>query len=202
MPRFHRKTTPGVCFGQVKRKNNWARTPDCYHTPQQIPAIDRKRPGQGYRHLLLKRNIERFVDLLPHWEDVSRGLNVIVLDRGRSDCAGWYNRGVLAVCAFEANLVYELDPVWYASHRDLLTRLGVKVEVLAEDSIIGHWTPSTARAFQLVHVFLHELGHHIDRMTTRPQKWCERGEDYAEQYAWAYEVMVWDRYCDEFGMPE
>lgn len=200
MARFHHKTAPGVRDGRVRRKNNWGRTPDCYSTPQLVPAIDRRRPGPGYRHLLLKRDIRRFVELLPHWADVSVGLDVIVLDRGGRGCDGWYDRGVLAVCAWERNLVYPLDPGWYAGHRDLLDRLGVSVTGGPEDPV-AHWAQETARAYQLCHVFLHELGHHVDRMTTRPRKCSPRGEDWAEQYAWAYEVQVWDAYCDEFGVP-
>src|SRR5262245_49027787 len=98
MHRFHRKSAPGVRNGRVRRQNNWRQTPSCYSVPQLVPAIDRRRPGEGSRHLLLKRDIERFIDLLPHWEDISRGLDVIVLDRNRPDCYGWYDRGVLAIC--------------------------------------------------------------------------------------------------------
>jgi hypothetical protein len=202
MPRFHRKTAPGVEFGEVRKKNNWRQSPSCYSVPQWTPAIDRRRPGDGYRHLLLKRDIERFVELLPHWEDVSRGLDVIVLDRGRWDRDGWYDRGVLGLCAWPTNMVYELDPEWYASHRDFLNRIGLHVEDHGSERYVAHWTPDTARAYQLCHVFLHELGHHIDRMCTRKQLYAARGEDWAEQYAWAYEVMVLERYFEEFGLPE
>jgi hypothetical protein len=202
MPGFHRKTAPAVRNGRVKTKNHWNKTPSCYTVRQAVPAIDRVRPGEGHRHLLLKRDVERFIDLLPHWEDISQGLDVILLDRGRYDCDGWYDRGVLAVCAWPVNMDWELEPRWYANHRDLLERLGVPVEGGANETLTCHWTASTARAYQLLHVFLHELGHHMDRLTTRSQRWCARGEDYAEQYAWAYEVQIQERYCEEFGLPE
>ena len=45
------------------------------------------------------------------------------------------------------------------------------------------WTEGQARAFQLLHVFLHELGHHHDLITTRRQLRGGRGEAYAERYA-------------------
>ncbi len=203
MPRFHRKTAPGVEFGEVHRKNNWRRSPCCYSVPQWVPAIDRLRPGAGYRHLLLKRDVERFVELLPHWEDVSRDLDVIVLDRGGGGYDGWYNRGVLGLCAWRTNMVYELDPAWYAEHRDFLKRIGTHVEDYGREPYIAHWTPDTARAYQLCHVFLHELGHHIDRLSTRSKRDnSPRGEDWAEQYAWAYEAMILERYFKEFGLPD
>jgi hypothetical protein len=202
MPRFHRKTAPGVEFGEVRKKNNWRQSPSCYSVPQWTPAIDRRRPGDGYRHLLLKRDIERFVELLPHWEDVSRGLDVIVLDRGRWDRDGWYDRGVLAVCAWTTYMEWELNRPWYEEHREVLARIGADVTD-SGTCVTCRWTPDTARAYQLCHVFLHELGHHVDRMATRskPDR-CPRGEDWAEQYAWAYEVMVLERYFEEFGLPE
>jgi hypothetical protein len=203
MPRFHRKTTPRVEFGQVLWKNNWRQSPSCYCVPQWTPAIDRRRPGDGYRHLLLKRDVERFLELLPHWEDVSRDLDVIVLDRGSRRCDGWYDRGVLAICAWPTNMVDERVPGWFAHHRELLNRLGVRVEDNDRGLPVAHWTPDTARAYQLCHVFLHELGHHIDRMCTRSQRDnSPRGEDWADQYAWAYELMVLERYFEEFGLPE
>jgi hypothetical protein len=202
MHRFHRRTALGCRAGRVRKKNNWERTPDCYSVPQLVPAIDRRRPGEGYRHLLLKRDIERFVELIPYWDDVSHGLDVIVLDRGRGGCDGWYNRGVLAVCAWPTNLVYELDPDWYVEHRAFLVRIGLHVADYGCEPYIARWTPDTARAYQLCHVFLHELGHHVDRMCTRMKRDnSPRGEDWAEQYAWANEVMIWERYCDEFGFP-
>lgn len=219
MPRFHRKSTPGVRDGRVRNKNNWRPSPNCYRVPQWVPAIDRRRPGDGYRHVLMKRDVERFVELLPHWDDVSRDLDVILLDRGGRGCDGWYNDGVLGLCAWSADMVYELDESWYLQHRDFLDRIGLRVEDHTPEParsrlarglpvrpnecgpFVAHWTPDLARAYLLCHVFLHELGHHTDRMCTHPKRDCPRGEDWAEQYAWAYELTVLERYFEEFGLP-
>ena len=142
MPRFHRKTAPGVEFGQVRRKNNWRQSPSCYTVPQWIPAIDRLRPGAGYRHLLMKRDVERFLELLPHWEDVSRDLDVIVLDRGRRNCDGWYDRGVIGICAWPSEMSYTVGFKWFDHHCELLDRLGVRVEERGPArSVFIHWTP-------------------------------------------------------------
>src|SRR5262249_13601692 len=100
MSRFHRKTAPEVRDGEVQRKNNWRQSPSCFSGSAWGPVIERRRPGPGHRHLLMKRDVERFVELLPHWDDVSHGLDVIVLDCGRRNCDGWYNRGALGICAW------------------------------------------------------------------------------------------------------
>jgi hypothetical protein len=50
-----------------------------------------------------------------------------------------------------------------------------------------------------MHVLLHELGHHHDRITTRSQRDAARGESYAEAYAMRYVEALWHRYFSEFG---
>ncbi len=37
-------------------------------------------------------------------------------------------------------------------------------------------------------------------MTTRSRRDASRGEDYAEDYAWQYERLVWNRYLATFGL--
>src|SRR5262245_43349342 len=109
MARFHRKTAPGVRDGRVRKKNNWQRSPCIYRDPQPRLVIDRRPPGPGYRHLLLKRDIERFVNLIPDWDRLAVGLDVIVLDNGHCGCDGWYDRGVIGLKAWPTNLRYEVD---------------------------------------------------------------------------------------------
>ena len=126
----------------------------------------------------------------------------------------WFGAGV-GDTRFSAEMGLRLDPlssimtlvvtgVGFLIH---LYSIGYMADDHREDrgyqrEIIVHWTPDTARAYQLCHVFLHELGHHIDRMSTRSQRDnAPRGEEWAEQYAWAYEVMVLERYFEEFGLP-
>lgn len=60
------------------------------------------------------------------------------------------------------------------------------------------FSESTAMAFLLVHVLVHELGHHHDRMTSPRHKDCTRGERYAEEYARRYEDRIWPAYCRVF----
>jgi hypothetical protein len=78
-------------------------------------------------------------------------------------------------------------------HRDVFDLLGVIVEERAGGYWLVKWTEGRARAFQLLHVLLHELGHHRDRMTTRSRQGAApRGEAFAETYARQYESRIWD----------
>ena len=192
----------GIRNGHTRRKNNWAHSPSLYVNPPPTLEIHRRPPGNGYRHLLLKRDIERFVNLIPNWNDVSGGLTAIILDHGSLSRDGWHHRGVIGICAWSTNMREEVNSVWYRGHRDFLERIEARVEGEAPDDVTVHWTSWTARAYQLCHVFLHELGHHRDRMTTRSRRRCARGEGFAEKYAWEFEPQVWERYLEEFGLPE
>jgi hypothetical protein len=199
MPRAHRRTAPKVRNGRVQKQNNWRRTPGLFDARPHL-TIRRERPGPGHRHVLFQRDIERVIELIPDWEELSRGVNVILLDGKRTDCDGWYNRGIVALTAWPREMSYSICSDWYVGHKRFLDRIGLRVSGPPDD-LTGHWTDATVRAYQLLHVFLHELGHHRDRMMTRSQRWPERGEEYAEQYAWAYEEQLWERYVAEFGWP-
>ena len=100
MTTFNRKATPRDKRGRVQKKNNWVETPGYYNTPQALPFIDRRRPGAGYRHFLKKRDIYAFIDLLPDWPELSRGLNAIVLAPGQWDADGYHLPGVVHLCAW------------------------------------------------------------------------------------------------------
>lgn len=197
----HRRTVLKVRQGKSQRKNRCAPTPNYYNTPQRVPAIDRCRPGAGYRHLLHKRDVERFVQLLPDWGRLSQGLNAIVLARGNWWCDGWHRPGIVAVCAWDKELWTTADAWWYKPHRAVLKQIGVSCERTNQGEWICQWTPSTARAYQLTHVLLHELGHHYDRMTTRSQRRASRGERFAERYALVHADQIWERFLNEFGLP-
>jgi hypothetical protein len=91
-------------------------------------------------------------------------------------------------------------------HRQVLHRLGVKRDPVYDEKgrVSGFYrrclfTETSARGFQLMHVLLHELGHHHDRMTSRTQTRPTRGESYAEDYANRYADSFWERYFKVFG---
>ncbi len=198
---IYRKTTPRVKRGKVQRKNRWSPTPTCFNTPQPYPSVVRRKPGFGYRHVLRKDDVERFIRLLPDWNELSKGLNAIVLAAGDCSLHGWQRRGIVAVCAWDRELWQETDSCWYEHHRAVFSQIGVPCEPTDDGNVFCDWTESKIRAFQLTHILLHELGHHHDCMTTRSKRWASRGEEYAERYAIEYAALIWDRFLHEFGSP-
>jgi hypothetical protein len=201
----NRRSAMRVRDGRVARKNNWAPDPnDHLRVEQPFPLVVRERPGAGYMHLLRRRDVRDFCDLLPEWPELSRGLNAIVLAEGEYGADGWAGVGTVAICAWHDSLALDYVPAYYEQHADIIERLGVPAE-RGEDSdgefVAVRWTKPTARAFQLLHILLHELGHHHDRMTTAslPDN-APRGEPFAEAYARRHEAVVWDRYLERFGL--
>jgi hypothetical protein len=188
-----------VKAGRVQKKNNWTPTTDAVLLAGTAVAFERCRPGPGYRHLLRKVDLERFVALLPDWDELAVGLRYVVLDAGEYDTGGWCQSGIVAVCAWERDLWRPTRPDFVQEHQSLLDRLGVEAVREDKTSVMVRWTEPTAKAYQLLHVFLHELGHHHDRMTTRSRSEAARGEPYAESYANRYADQIWDAYEVEFG---
>jgi hypothetical protein len=62
------------------------------------------------------------------------------------------------------------------------------------------FTESTAKAFLLIHVLVHELGHHHDQMTTQKRRQASRGEAFAEAYAREHEDRIISLYCRHFDL--
>jgi hypothetical protein len=200
MYRASRRTAMKVKQGRVQRKNRTALSPHLFQASPTGLLVERRRSGDGYRHVVRRSDVRRFVELLPRWTELSQGLSTIVLDRGGQSCLGWYDRGVVAICAWEKEIVWDdCCPSFFRQHRQVFDKLSVPYEI-ADDAIHVHFTTTTARAFLLVHVLVHELGHHYDRMTTRTQRWCGRGEAYAEAYARQFEDVILARYRDEFDV--
>jgi hypothetical protein len=116
-------------------------------------------------------------------------------------------------CAVCAKLVSEGNG-WYRLHGDsdvVCERCGYEPWVLPWACVAqeeyGHapgylaeFNETTVQAFLLVHVLLHELGHHHDRMTSPRQRNTTRGERYAEEYARRYEKRIWSAYRQVFKL--
>lgn len=192
MKRSQRKVTPRVRGGKVQRKNRDAPTPNYWNTPQRVPVLDKKRPGRGFKHYLRKEHIARFIRILPDWDKLSDGLDAIILSEGGDHSDGWFSRSVIGIAAWprDSRLVFSIG--YFRSHADIFERLGVK-STRQGNHYVCHFAESQVRAYQLLHIFLHELGHHHDRYTTH-------GEGYAELYARKYETLIWERYLREFEL--
>jgi hypothetical protein len=149
--------------------------------------------------VLKRRDLERFIELIPDWDELSTGLNWVVLSK-RTDCDGYYRRGEIAVCAWPSTLWTEnLSKHWYWEHAELLERLGVDVWKVGH-RWVAEWTENQVRSYQLMHVFLHELGHHHDRMTTCDKRYVSRGEPYAQAFAFELEEQLWEDFARVFPL--
>lgn len=184
-----RKTAPRVVGGRVLRKNNHEVTRSF-----DTPFVTRERPGKGYRHVLAQRDVYEFVTLVPDFDELSRGLSGIVLAAGDPWIDGRIHGGFIYLCAWEGDLTSNLREDYFEEHRDIFARLGVPSDPVKNGRVTCHFDEPSARAYQLLHVFMHELGHHHDSMTTR-SKIGNRGEAFAESFAREREAMVWDRYA-------
>jgi len=171
-----------------------------YNTASPRPEVIRKRSGKGYRHLLRQKDVYDFIGILPDWNELSQGLNAIVLAPGEWDRFGYHRRGVVHICAWERDLWIAITEGCFEKERDICERLGVPWERERGD-VVCRFTESTARAHQLLATLLHELGHHHDRMNTKSKIRASRGESYAESYAKKYAELIWESYIEVFGLP-
>jgi hypothetical protein len=223
MVRLNRRSAMRVRDGRVLKKNNWRLEASDYRALRQDEIrLDRRRPPWGSRHLITIGQLRTFIELLPDWGEVAIGLDAIVLD-SETDCAGWYAPGVVAICAWDHDLWDWWSPEMVETHRPILELLEVEqvpIEHSTEyheyqddlerwgdrntDPAAGHvelrFTESQARAYQLLHILTHELGHHHDRITTRSQRRSARGEPYAEAYANRVADSIWPIYARTFGV--
>ena len=208
--------------GLVLSKNNWRPdSGDPGTLGQHEVRLERRRPPEGYRHLITIAQLRAFIELLPDWQQVAVGLDAIVLDSA-TDCQGWCGPGVVAVCAWQHELWDWWRPDELEEHRHLLDMLDVQRVPVEQSPQFGafarwfeetagkpvepaglmevRWTEAQARAYQLLHVLPHELGHHHDRMTTHAKRFAGRGEAYAEGYANRVLEQVWPAYGRRFGV--
>ncbi len=191
---MHRKTTPKVKDGRVQKKNRHSKTENYWNTRQDVLLLDKESSGKGYKHFLKRRNIIEFLEILPNWKEIDIELDAIVLASG-GDSDGWYNNGVIGICAWKKNMTSSLDKDYFNQHLELFKKLELEYEIKRE-TVICHFNEKQIKAFQLLHILLHELGHHYDRITTKHKNKSSRGEKYAESYAEKYETIIWNKYFE------
>lgn len=185
---FPRKTAPRVVGGRTLRKNNHEVT-----QPFDRPMVSRQRPGEGYRHVLSQRDVHAFIEIVSEWTELSRGLAGIVLAAGDPYLDGRWHERIIYLSAWEIDLERQVSRRYFDEHAAVLDRLGVPVSSQESEWVTCHFDERSARGFQLLHVFLHELGHHHDAMTTRSRR-GSRGEAFAEAFAREREAVTWERY--------
>ena len=195
---FNRRTATKVKDGRVQKKNR--------HTFSGHVActIDRASPGRGYRHVLSKRDLLDFIGIIPNWETLGQRLERITLDRPANydGCHMFYHReesGIICLTAWDEDLWVQWDHAYFEAHRHIFLRLGVSHDVLKEE-VVCRFTEAQAKAYMLLHVFMHELGHHWDRMTQKHHG-KGRGEDFAERFANRHFELLYPEYVRVFGDP-
>ena len=196
---FNRRTATKIKDGRVQRKNR--------HLPTGLRGyvLDRESPGRGFRHVVSKRDVQAFAEIIPDWHKLSQRLERIVLDRCSSSHDGeyaFYHReetGAIFLGAWREDLWIELSRSYFDSHRAIFERLGISFD-LADGNVSCRFTEAQARAFMLLHVFMHELGHHHDRMNQKHRD-SSRGEDYAERFATSRFDQLYPAYISVFGDP-
>ena len=192
-----RKTNPRVRDGRVQRKNRSETTRPHGPRRRSLPDIHREHPGRTYRHVVDEEDVRRLIALLPDWGVLSAGLEAIVLAQGDDDLQGWYRRGIIGLCAWDRDLEQLYDLWFVEQHAEVLEMLDVPVEREAE-RMRCRFDEGSARDFSLLHVFLHEVGHHVDLMSTQRRRDCPCGEPFAESWAVERGRALWPAYARAF----
>jgi hypothetical protein len=191
-----------VKSGRVQRKNNWVPDHrDYYARPQAEIQIERDDPGRGYRHVVTVAQLRAFIELLPDWDELAVGLEAIAITSGNPRWWGVSNPGVVVITAFPRELWWsDVSRGYLDDSGELIEKLGVELVPTEEDGRLEvHWTEPQARAWMLLDVLVHELGHHHDRMTTRGDD-APGGEPYANAYAQRVQREIFAQYVDRFGI--
>jgi hypothetical protein len=121
----------------------------------RLPRIASEPAGEGFRHVLRGKDLASFLRALPWWDGLGRGLETILLARGESGLLSWQLPGLIGLCAWDAGLKLSLSRAEAARHAWLLERLGASTRVNGRLELT--FTQDSARAFQLLGVFLDEL---------------------------------------------
>lgn len=196
---FARRTATRIKKGSVQKKNRQARTPNYWNTRQDEIQIDIEAPGKGYKHFLKKRDIKQFLVILPNREEIDVEFDAIVLSYGSGYRDGYYCDGVVCICAWEKEMTVEYNLNYFNAHKNIFDKLGIKYTI-KKDYAVCDFTENQIKAYQLLHILLHELGHHHDRINTKSKRRCARGENYAENYAFKYEEIIWNKYFEYFSL--
>jgi hypothetical protein len=197
---FNRRTATKIKDGRVQRKNR--------HLPTGLLGcvLDRESPGRGFHHVVSKRDIQAFIEIIPDFHRLCHRLERIVLactQKGQDGAYEFHHReetGAIFLNAWPEDLWIEISTGYFDSHEEIFSRLGVSCDRI-EKAAFCRFTETQARAFMLLHVFIHELGHHHDRLNQKHRD-STRGEDYAERFANSRFEQLYPTYIQVFGDPK
>ena len=147
-----RKIKPKLKLGKENKRNRIALSRKYENIEKGVLIIDKDEAGYGYKHLLDKQEILKFVEIIPEWEKLSEGLNIVLLAKGSNYSDGWHSKGKIAIRAWEKDLWREVSNHYFNEHKMIFDKLEVKYETKDEGYIL-YFTENKARAFQLLHIF-------------------------------------------------
>jgi hypothetical protein len=195
-----RKVAPKVRDGIVQKKNK--------HRPTARLGcvLARESPAKGCRHIITKQDVRLLITLIPNWHQLSEGLESIILTASSDDHEGCYQifhrekTGSIQIPAWRGDLWKVFTAAYFHEHATIFEMLSIASES-HPDGVQCRFTFQQAKAFLLLHIFLHELGHHVDRMESKAQRTSLRGEAFAESYAHELCSIIWPAYVRTFGDP-
>ncbi len=193
-----RKSTERIRNGDVERRNRSHKSPHYALARPGEPIIERHRAGPSYRQVLLKRDVEVFLSLLPEWPELSKGIQAVLLTAGDPEYLGWYQTGAVAVCAWDRDISGLWTRRFVDQNQDVLGRLEVETEPRDGKTVFVDWDERSVKAYQLMHVLLPEIGLHHDQMATRTRIESSRGKQYCAHYASEHGEAIWNAYLDAF----
>ncbi len=198
MPRIVRRTSTKVINGVVSPKNREDAT-----DPRPYEII-RKPAGRGFRHVVSAGQLEQFISIIPAADELLEGVERIVLGGGDS-AFGWHYRShrrkvaEIELCAWPKSLWAPMSLWYFRLHQRYFDAFNVGYS-LDERPIVCRFNTAQARAFSLLHVFLHELGHHHDWKHRRGD-YLPGEEPYADEFAFRYLDQLLPLYREKFGDP-
>jgi hypothetical protein len=107
--------------------------------------------------------------------------------------------GAIFLHAWRDDLWTDLTAAYFDVHQPIFEEFGVSYDRMP-DCVACRFTEAQARAFMLLHIFMHELGHHYDRIHQKHLGAC-KGEDYAERFATSHFEQLFASYVRVFGHP-
>lgn len=195
-----RKSAPGVKGGKVQKKNRQALSPDIYEHDFEELVVIRQRPAKGYFHAVTPTDVRRWVRRIGDWTQIAPTVKAVVLTPGGDWCYGRYNNaGIIKIDAWPRSGEHFVPE----RKKWLVEQLGFDAPVQDASGRDGTllFSRDQARAFLLMGTFLHELGHHLDRVTTRSKKDASNGEPFAIEYELRMQRELWSVFVEEFGPP-
>lgn len=199
-----RKTTPKVKDGRVQRKNRTDESEYLALVDGRTFSVIKHRARDGYRHVFRLPEVYRFVQLIPDWPTMSKGLSALALDAYGSDeqTETHYAPGYRAIWMrpFPNSMKTTWPRTFYDGHAEFVSRLGPEI-VTEEDSrsVTISWTSSQAKAWQFLHLFLYDLSVHAQFMKSGQKPRAEHSSKTAEVYAFDTAQLILPTYEKVLG---